>query len=375
MPDKTPPVVFNEVVVDVLGKPLTYYMTNSVDLINNKLEELGCRHIESTDYRFNPSLAESVKKKMTELGTCYSMILSKEADYVNYYMPGSWPFIIFLKELYDPFRKEVGDGKSVSVMQHIQDMLSIISGTTVQTTMPPLMSAVLRDDYDAARFQLEAGAAPDDSSKEGFTALMVAVIKNNKELVKLLLEKGANVNAMANNGFTPYICALCMDLADSKDRKDIAEMLKNAGGIIKGLPSSAIQERMSFHDKLNAYISRFTIRGLGKEALIYKRCGMDKRTFSKIRNNKSPNYQPRKNNVFSLIIGMELTLSEAEDLLASAGYAFSRNDTFDEIIRKNIENRNYDIVKIECELFEKTGKYLTYQEKEKRRKSNEKVGN
>ena len=83
------------------------------------------------------------------------------------------------------------------------------------------MSAVLRDDYDAARFQLEAGAAPDDSSKEGFTALMVAVIKNNKELVKLLLEKGANVNAMANNGFTPYICALCMDLADSKDRKDI----------------------------------------------------------------------------------------------------------------------------------------------------------
>ena len=367
MPDKSKkPVVYNEVVVDIFGKPYTYFMTDNIEIMNSKLEELGCRNIESNDYRYNPSLAEPVKEKMSKLGVCFSLTLSNGASCVNYFKPGSLPYIIYLKELYDPFRKEVGDGKSVSVMQHIHDMLSIINGTPVQTNMPPLMNAVFRGDNDSARFQLEAGAAPDDRSKEGFTALMIAVIKNNKELVKLLLEKGADVNAMENNGFTPYICALCMDLADGKDRKEIAEMLKNAGGIIKGLPSTAIQERMSFHDKFNAYISQFTIRGLGKESLIYKRCGMDKRTFSKIRNNKSPNYQPRKNNVFSLIIGMNLTLSEAEDLLASAGYAFSRKDIFDEIIRKNIENRNYDIVKIECELFEKTGKYLTYREKEQK---------
>ena len=364
MSEETEKLIDTEVAIDVNGQQVTYQMTNKLEVIVKKLVALGCRPPQFTDYRLNPDLPQAVRKKMEEFGAHYSMTINGVKPSINYFMPGLIPYVIFLDDLVDPWHKASEDGKTPSIMQQIRDMINVAGNWS------PLMWAVENQDIDAVRFLLRNGADPNETSETGLSPLMIAVIKNNKELVQMLLEKQAFVNAMTKEGWTPYRLAVLLFLGDKKSRREIADILRKAGADIniKGLPFDAIKEKMTFHEKLNEYIYRSTLFGKVKESLIYKRCNMDKRTFSKIRNADTPNYHPRKNKVLSLIIGMRLTLAEAEDLLASAGYAFSRNDEFDQIVKQHIKDEDYSMDKIDDELFEKTGKTLSFYEKEKNRR-------
>ena len=360
MSDETEKLINTEVTIEVHGQPQTYLVTNNLTVIVERLVTLGCRPPQFTDYRLNPSLEQEVLKKMEEMGGKYSMTINGKKPCINYFKPGLTPYVIYLNDLMDPWHKASDDGKTPSIMQQIRDMI------TISGNWPPLMWAVENQDVDAVRFLLEAGADPNETSETGLTALMIAVIKNNKELVQMLLEKQAFVNAMTKEGWTPYRLAILLVLGDKKNRKEIAEILRKAGAVvdIKNLPFDAIKEKMTFHEKLNEYIYRTIFFKRCKESSIYKRCNMDKRTYSKIKNTDTPNYHPRKNNVFSLIIGMRLTLAEAEDLLASAGYAFAKDDEFDQIIKRHIKTEDFSINNIETELYEKTGKSLGHYENE-----------
>mgnify|MGYP000621097332 FL=1 len=55
----------------------------------------------------------------------------------------------------------------------------------------------------------------------------------------------------------------------------------------------------------------------------YTKAYVDRRHFSKIR--KDVNYVPNKKTVLAFTIALELSLDEAKDLLASAGFALSRS--------------------------------------------------
>ena len=87
-----------------------------------------------------------------------------------------------------------------------------------------------------------------------------------------------------------------------------------------------------------------------KEPDVYKRAIIDKRVFSKIRNN--PNYQPQKATALRLCIGAKLTLDESKDLLARAGYAFSPCDKTDIIFSYFIEHEIYDMIELDLQLEE-----------------------
>ena len=359
------PVFLPSVEVEVLGKPYLYFMTDNEILLNGKLEEIGCRKVRPIDFRLNPKLATSVREKMAEVKAQYSLTLSNGVSVLNYYRPGRAPHIVFLQELLDPWRKAAGNGSTISLFQQMQDTMASLLNPSLQMIWPPLMNAVNREDIDAVRFLLKAGTAPNDHSEEGLNALMIAVIKDNKELVQLLLENKADVNSMTTFGWTPFRFACYMYILDKKERKEIIWILKNAGAKsdLKGVPYLDIWKKMTFNEKLNTYIKRFTRSGFFKEAQIYKRCKMDKRTFSKIKNNKKPNYHPKKNTVLSLIIGLGLNMREAEDLLSTVGYSFIKDDELDNIIKKYIRAGNYDIDKIDDELFKKTGRTLCFYEK------------
>lgn len=97
-----------------------------------------------------------------------------------------------------------------------------------------------------------------------------------------------------------------------------------------------IKRQPGFNQTLFRYIDE---KGLS-DADVYKRAGMDRRHFSKIRTN--PEYRPGKNTVVSLALALELTKKETDTLLSSAGYSLSDSDTLDLVIQFCLEKKIYN---------------------------------
>lgn len=74
----------------------------------------------------------------------------------------------------------------------------------------------------------------------------------------------------------------------------------------------------TFHDKLFQYIDNSGMT----DVEIYKKAGLDRKLFSKIRSN--PAYHPGKNIVLALAIALELDINETNDLLPAQSMLFHR---------------------------------------------------
>lgn len=129
---------------------------------------------------------------------------------------------------------------------------------------------------------------------------------------------------------------------------DISTMQKTK---IKKEMSSDMSVNRNIDDLMNQLEETFSQRLLRMidergmtDAEAYTKAYVDRRHFSKIR--KDVNYVPNKKTVLAFTIALELSLDEAKDLLASAGFALSRSSKMDIIVAYFLQNKIYDMFEI-----------------------------
>ena len=94
-------------------------------------------------------------------------------------------------------------------------------------------------------------------------------------------------------------------------------------GILSRLRSKLDKPKETFSERLLCLIDESGMT----DVEVYKRAGIDRKLFSKIRTDK--NYHPKIRVVYAFIFVLRLNLDDARDLLASAGYSISPASKFD----------------------------------------------
>ena len=129
---------------------------------------------------------------------------------------------------------------------------------------------------------------------------------------------------------------------------DVSTMQKTK--IKKGMSSTMSVNRNidNLMDQLEETFSQRLLRMIDERGMTdseaYTKAYVDRRHFSKIR--KDVNYAPNKKTVLAFTIALELSLDEAKDLLASAGFALSRSSKTDIILAYFLQNKIYDMFEI-----------------------------
>ena len=147
----------------------------------------------------------------------------------------------------------------------------------------------------------------------------------------------------------------CRHIRRRRDRETDAQMVLEECVPCYSMPMAS--KALSLEDMLKQTDAGFTetllklIDKTGKkDSDIYKKALLSKQHFSKIRNN--PDYKPTKQTAISLALALELNLEETKDLIGRAGYALTNSSKFDLIICYAIEHGKYNLVEINCMLFE-----------------------
>ena len=141
------------------------------------------------------------------------------------------------------------------------------------------------------------------------------------------------------------------DLSDEEFSENEEISLVPESVAFSGEHESRLAERMRH---MSDSFSEYLMYLIGEKALnpvdVYKRAIVDKKVFSKIKNN--PKHHPNKMTAMCLCVGALLNLDETKDLLSRAGYALSPCDMTDVIFSFFIENRIYDMIELDIQLEE-----------------------
>ena len=178
-----------------------------------------------------------------------------------------------------------------------------------------------------------------------------------QEYLNKNLEKETNFFKIINKRFKQGL------FQSSNEEKEIYEEKNNTIGT-----SFELSKRKEYYSKeesispINSYLNEqldknnfqttlfnFIDKTGKKDSDIYNKAYIDRRLFSKIRNDA--NYHPSKNTVISLGLALNLNINDFEKLLNSAAYSLPKNNYFDLIIRFCIEEKIYNIIEINNYLY------------------------
>jgi len=117
-----------------------------------------------------------------------------------------------------------------------------------------------------------------------------------------------------------------------------------------GLFLSSLKSRLNKAEETCSERLLRLIRERGRDEVeVYQKAGVDRKLFSKMRRK---NYRPKAKTLYAFIIVLQLTLDDAVDLLASAGYAFSSASRLDLAVKFCVEKGIGDLDEVNNALYE-----------------------
>lgn len=127
------------------------------------------------------------------------------------------------------------------------------------------------------------------------------------------------------------------DNYDSHSIDRAVRSLSSEDSPLRALRTLEDNTNMSFVDKMLDYINAKHMR----DSDVYKAAQVDRRLFSKIVSNRT--YKPAKDTCIALSLALQLSLSEANDILSRAGYVLSHSSKRDVVIEYFFRERIYDL--------------------------------
>ncbi|MEY8394058.1 macro domain-containing protein [Lachnospiraceae bacterium 45-P1] len=174
-----------------------------------------------------------------------------------------------------------------------------------------------------------------------------------------------------------YICSKTLDEYGTEsvhgsglEIRRIGESLKDRSRIHEDIcPSKALEERLDMSvgaavamdsdgwgqllKDLDAGFSEMLLQLIDrtgkKDSEIYKKANVDRKLFSKIRNNMD--YKPSKTTALAFAFALELDVNETKDFIGRAGFALSHSSKFDVIVEYFLVNKNYNVFELNEVLF------------------------
>lgn len=142
-------------------------------------------------------------------------------------------------------------------------------------------------------------------------------------------------NRIAEDACPPKASAECLDMSVCAA---VPTETEDWGKLLKGLDAGFSETLLQLIDRTGK-----------KDSEIYKKANVDRKLFSKIRNNMD--YKPSKTTALAFAFALELGIDETKDFIGRAGFALSHSSKFDVIVEYFLVNKSYDVFELNEVLF------------------------